>query len=235
MLNVRITRGGLYNRSNPPGSLEVANTRIDDLNTEIEYIENSIEFSSPKPNQTEHEYQTWVQRAVSALSYFKTERTYLISWCIQSQLGQPGLTQVDSIYTGCLAHMETEVRTFLSSKEAQYVELYSYSRPEPSISEAISRRAELNKVMDILDKKGVHLRNLAFSKKIQSRDWKVMQRSIEHLKSRIKVEQRYLRPLVKRADRSGPVAFLLGLLERAVSEGFKMTSEETSQFKALQK
>lgn len=231
MQRVRIPRGGLYSRFNPPSSLEVASTRIDELNREIEYIENSIEFSGPKQGQSEQEYQTWVQKAVSALSYFKTERVYLVTWTTQNQ---PGSARTDGTYASSLAYIDTEVRNFLASEEAKYVELYSYSRPEPTKEQAISRRLELNKLMDYLEKKELHLKNLSDSKKIDMQDWRSIRKGIWDLKSKIKVEQRYLKPLARLANRSGPAVFLLGLLERAVSEGFKMTPEEESQFKALQ-
>ena len=73
-----------YSRKNPPPSVSVADSRIDELDVTVEHIAAQLDFKKPDDFPSDDDYSDWQKNAISAMSYVRAEHKFLVQWVEKS-------------------------------------------------------------------------------------------------------------------------------------------------------
>lgn len=234
-VSARHPRGGKYNAANPPINSQDAQSRLEEVYTAIHQIEGKLEFSSKDDfDEGPVSFQSWMSRATKALGYWRSERDFLERWIRinKNLLINPDTAPADpsqGYLEGDFDSRIEQVRLYIAER---YTPKYSAKCPPSTMSALKKQKRSIQHILSRMESIFAGLSDAA----------KVFGVSKENLQSRTKEigliaqeANEELAFLIKagRSMGAADLRYLLAILDRSVSEGFSLSSDEREQMDVI--
>jgi len=234
-----IARGGFYNHRNPPPSPEVALTRLQELEVAVESINVQLEHANPNEFATDDDFLNWKGRTIGAAGHYRNEANYLQRWLgvrVNRADGGGGPQHASSDqYRTSLEEVNASVQQMTIQMRTLYKRVYVEGHMPADLTEARKRRATLRNIEPDLQTFFKTLRTQAQAagigedKLLQLR--KPMSKALEELKAEVRLLNDFIDS--QPGGRVDWTMFMLSLIERAVSGGFKLSDDEKEIIKEI--
>lgn len=229
---VEIVRGGFYNYRNPPSSHEVALARLQELEVAVESISVQLEHTKPDKFETHDDFLNWKGRTMGAAGHYRNEVKYLERWIgVRGNRGDgaggPQHVSGDQYRTSLEEVVASAQQMALQMREL-YKRVYVEGHMPPDLATARKRREVLRDTEHRFQVFFKSLRSQAQLAGVGEDKILNLRKPMGKLLEDLKAELRLLSSFVdeQRGGRVDWTMFMLSLIERATTSGFKLSDDE---------